>query len=1172
MKWTGRKRNHKTNYLLFSLFIGQEKMWRCQPRSNFKVKRYQRLTLSLFSTWITLVFSPLLSQEQKNLLVNPSFEQGFAGWNCWSNQPEHNQHGFLVTEEGAAEGRQAVAIKGFSRAATIFALVEPVVPGGIYEFTFRYKSSMTSGKASAEIAFQTTKEVTPALWYRHQDWTKSGPLLQKTDAWVLCQLKTTVPLDKAIVKIVPKVNVIGQSLEDVFLIDDAVFRLVSSPESTSSQISSGTNLGKPASGDNTELLWGKAPNVIRNPGFELSTADHQPLYWRRKFSPEEITSLVQKVSPIDELPVANGDFEKVDGASGFFPSARIQKLGRVKFHKDIWKKGIDLKSFREKGYFSSQDVFPAVEETVTHSGARAFSFQVEKTLGYSWSEVVFDNMFEVQANQDYLLNFWYFHQGSQHFSGALWIKAGSMYEKLPDFSNEKEGHWQQHWFYFRSEGWSGKAAIQLWGICTEKGASGKLVFDDIRVYKLERWWEKEVSKVVQAGRRGDKALMVKGQAVAFLLASSRIGIDWHKVYRLSAWVKAENVREGNWIQVRWENYATKFDLKTLAVSPVFNIAGSFDWKLVSGKLIPPPGAQFLTVELNVSGGQGFWLVDDFFLDGFGDLEIEFLFPQAGYDSKGYKDIVIRTKKKAEVPLVLEIRGADSRKTIASRKMLYLGMDLWNCHYYGVDFSDLTTPGTYLASLHWENHQWVSPSWTINPGFYRTLARDGVKYFFYQRSGYEVPGWHKACHLDDAWVTSFNTVERYEHRNLTGGWFDAADLNKWLDPAGWYLRAICKTYDGLKDNTTSFLRGKFPDMVEEATWGANYLKRSYRGNGEFYYCVKIHDMLAPPDEDTDNIPGNFDDRCANVVLPETCATMGLAAFGLTLKKLKAPETEEYLKTAQDAFSWQTKTPAIVKKLKLTPLDKDTINLSLAALDLYLATSQKQYLDYCQEKVTEIAEACLAGQYVQPAVTPKGFTEEAKLLHFLVPLEEFALVFPEDKVAEKCRAALRLVTDHLARASRLSPLGHTHPLTEPLSPTRMFLSPSRSNTYILACAWHLAAGFRIFKNPELLIAAERNLQYILGRNYHGASCMAQVGWKWGAHFTFLSNCRGKEEGIIPFAVNKGHPLGELFFRKDMPYVVMPGSVSPLLMQEWNLEVYGVTQSLLLNALTNIAIGLH
>ncbi|HOJ41077.1 MAG TPA: hypothetical protein PK644_11500, partial [bacterium] len=140
---------------------------------------------SLRKKWVVAaVFSGILAfrsssgwcQEGNNLLANPSFEKGFTGWSCWTNQ-EDNRQGFLVVKEGAVDGQQAAGMKGFSKAATVFALVEPVVHGGTYEFTFQYKSYMVSGKASAEIAFQTTREVTPVLWYRHQDWARSGPLL-----------------------------------------------------------------------------------------------------------------------------------------------------------------------------------------------------------------------------------------------------------------------------------------------------------------------------------------------------------------------------------------------------------------------------------------------------------------------------------------------------------------------------------------------------------------------------------------------------------------------------------------------------------------------------------------------------------------------------------------------------------------------------------------------------------------------------------------------------------------------------------------------------------------------------------------------------------------------------------------------------------------------------------
>ena len=54
---------------------------------------------------------------------------------------------------------------------------------------------------------------------------------------------------------------------------------------------------------------------------------------------------------------------------------------------------------------------------------------------------------------------------------------------------------------------------------------------------------------------------------------------------------------------------------------------------------------------------------------------------------------------------------------------------------------------------------------------KQTAADAVDFFFVQRCGFDVPGWHKACHLDDAKLPDGT------HLDVTGGWHSAGDYNK-----------------------------------------------------------------------------------------------------------------------------------------------------------------------------------------------------------------------------------------------------------------------------------------------------------------------------------------------------------------------------------------------------------
>ncbi|MDD3927143.1 MAG: glycoside hydrolase family 9 protein [bacterium] len=921
-------------------------------------------------------------------------------------------------------------------------------------------------------------------------------------------------------------------------------------------------------------VWGIEPNTIANPGFEVVDSNGRPAYWNERLpQAASLSDFQSKHGFTRKVNLLNGGFEELDEKGTFFKYAKLRKIGRVKYHKDVWRSGVDLQAYLKSNLFNTGDMYPCVEEKIVRDGSRALKFQVVNSRGFSWSEIYSGNVFNVLPSTEYIVSFSVYQSGPADIYGSVYLHLGGRkYIKLPSLDRNRRRNWQKYTFSFKTDAvTSGPSALQFWGTCKRAGISGAVIFDNIEIFSREerlRCWKIVEDDTGQSG----KCLAISETAGSWALTGKTVGIDWHKNYRLSALVRAEKTTGMNRLQVNWKRYVgdagEMADWETMAVTvgPVLN--GTFDWRKIDMELRPPRGAQFMEVELYSKGNRGRWLVDDLFMDGFGAQPVEFLMSQAGFESRGYKDVLIRVKQKFTVPVTLAIYAAGSKTgVVLSRNMTYRGRCKWGAYYYGTDISDWTAEGTYYARVTaGRTVKADSPIFSVKKGIYRELARHAAEFFFYQRSGYDIPGWRKACYLDDAWITDFGTSQKFEHKNLTGGWFDAADFNKWLNPAGWYVRALASTYDRLQDDNRNFLKGDLPDMLAEAEWGADYIRKSYKGNGDFYFCVKVHDARTPPEQDSDNIPGNEDDRCSNTVFQVPCGTLGLASMGTVLKNVDSNRSERYLAAAEDAFGYQVKNAGIVNKLR--GLTEENINLTMAAIDLHGATGSAEYERFAAEHVRSIAEACLKGEHLGP---PIDVSEENKLMYYIDVMTEFVNAFPATEGSKLCREALSTIADQMMAASSISPLNHTQTLARDLSDSQIFLSLSRSNTYPLSCASQLAAMSVVLDRPELLRQAERDLQYVLGRNFQGTSCMADVGWKWGAHFSHLFVCPGHENGIIPYGVAKGHAIGDQFFRKGMPYAVMPGIYSPG-MEEWNLEIYGETQSCLLNALSNIVTAIE
>ncbi|MHA1847903.1 MAG: glycoside hydrolase family 9 protein, partial [Promethearchaeota archaeon] len=154
-----------------------------------------------------------------------------------------------------------------------------------------------------------------------------------------------------------------------------------------------------------------------------------------------------------------------------------------------------------------------------------------------------------------------------------------------------------------------------------------------------------------------------------------------------------------------------------------------------------------------------------------------------------------------------------------------------------------------------------------------------EFFYYQRDGCEVidnvvPGYigHAASHLDDA------SYENGTYRDVHGGWFDAGDYNKYN---GFTPLSVLALIDGYLNDPNFFsssklnntypnstgvdYHGNFPDILEEAIWGADYLVRCTYDSGFMTGTVGSNEyhghygFWGPPDAETDNDPATFYDN-------------------------------------------------------------------------------------------------------------------------------------------------------------------------------------------------------------------------------------------------------------------------------------------------------------------------
>ena len=179
---------------------------------------------------------------------------------------------------------------------------------------------------------------------------------------------------------------------------------------------------------------------------------------------------------------------------------------------------------------------------------------------------------------------------------------------------------------------------------------------------------------------------------------------------------------------------------------------------------------------------------------------------------------------------------------------------------------------------------ASPPFAISDDLlHQEAAEPGYRFFYYQRCGVAVPGFHAACHLDDARMPDGT------HRDLSGAWHDAGDYNKYcgFTPESFYALAVAyHRQPQLFDQWDRDRNGR-ADILDEALWGAEFLLKAMDPESLDLVVNTIstgYRYWGEPQKETDNQPGNRDDRpVTGLGGDRTWCAAGFALTGAALKK-------------------------------------------------------------------------------------------------------------------------------------------------------------------------------------------------------------------------------------------------------------------------------------------------
>jgi hypothetical protein len=248
-----------------------------------------------------------------------------------------------------------------------------------------------------------------------------------------------------------------------------------------------------------------------------------------------------------------------------------------------------------------------------------------------------------------------------------------------------------------------------------------------------------------------------------------------------------------------------------------------------------------------------------------------------------------------------------------------------------DFSSVSTPGSYY--VHDVSNAVSSCKFEIGDDVYQNILKAAVRTYYYQRCGTEKLGAHAGASWEDAAVCHKGSQQDIDCRlysspgdaatskDLSGGWHDAGDYNKYVNFAGPLLINLMMAYAQnpavwMDDYNIPESGNGVPDLLDEVKWELDWLLKMQQSDGSL---LSIVGNLCPENSNSTSPPSI--DVYQRVYGPATTsATLsGASAFALAaiqFKSLDIPSMTAYANTLEtaaiNAWTWANANGAVTWK--------------------------------------------------------------------------------------------------------------------------------------------------------------------------------------------------------------------------------------------------------------------
>lgn len=293
----------------------------------------------------------------------------------------------------------------------------------------------------------------------------------------------------------------------------------------------------------------------------------------------------------------------------------------------------------------------------------------------------------------------------------------------------------------------------------------------------------------------------------------------------------------------------------------------------------------------------------------------------------------------------------------------------------LDFSAVTTPGTYYIYDAANNAR--SYEFRIGNDVYNDLLMHACRVFYYQRCGEAKSAQHAGVHYNDGVCHHGNLQDLNCRavtdptnaalaRDLSGGWHDAGDYNKYTNfvnaPAHYLLEAYQQRPAVFADNWNLPESGNgIPDVLDELKVELDWLLKMQLPNGSALMKVSTAGFQSASPPSTDNAQRFYGEAASSATrsIAGIFAHAALVYRGLPNLAMQA-YGDTLLARAGLAWNWLQANPGYSNysntgfgsaNPEVSPYDQDALSFT-AAVYLFAATGSATYRSYVDSHYSQL----------------------------------------------------------------------------------------------------------------------------------------------------------------------------------------------------------------------------